>query len=142
MGPRSLDHVELYEVIWDVEGITAYGGERPAREARSCRAVEFSFGGQTVTVDSARPVISIGRDGQNDLVINKDLVSRQHLSARFSRGRCTITDNSTNGTVVVQADGSRHEIKRESLRLLDAGSIIPGKPAQDETDFAITFRCV
>lgn len=138
----SLEHVELYEIIWDVESITAYNGESPAREAQSYDAVEFEYGEQRVRVDLQRPVISMGRDAKNDLVIAKDLVSRQHLSAQFSRGRCTITDNSTNGSLVLTADGRRTEIKRESTRLTGAGVIIPGKPGPDELDFEIRYRCL
>ena len=137
----SLEHVELYEIIWDVESITAYNGEKPVRDTQSYDAVEFAYAGTTVVVNAARPVISIGRGAQNDLVINKDLVSRQHLSAQFSRGRCTITDNSTNGSVVIAADGSRYEVKRESFRLMGAGVIVPGKPGPEDLDFAIKFRC-
>ena len=137
----ALEHVELYEIIWDVESITAYNGEAPSREAQN-DAVEFSYGGQIVRVDSSRPVISIGRGDKNDLVIAKDLVSRQHLCAQFSRGRCTITDNSTNGSLVVDKDGRRIEFKRESLRLTGEGHIIPGKPGADEPDYAIKYHCL
>ena len=137
----SLEHVELYEIIWDVESITAYAGEKPVHDAQSYGAVEFSYGGASVVLNETRPVISIGRDSQNDLVVNKDLVSRQHLSAQISRGRCTITDNSTNGSVVVSAGGERYELKRESYRLLGSGIIIPGHPEDEELDFEIRFRC-
>ena len=138
----SLEHVELYEIIWDVESITAYNGEAPPREAQSYDAVEFEYGGVRVRVDIQRPVISIGRDAKNDLVVAKDLVSRQHLSAQFSRGRCTITDNSTNGSMVVGEDGRRTELKRGSSRLTGAGVIIPGMPGPDERDYEIRFRCL
>lgn len=138
----SLEHVELYEIIWDVESITAYNGEAPTRESQTCVGVEFSYGQHRVHVDGSRPVISIGRGDKNDLVVAKDLVSRQHLSAQFSRGRCTITDNSTNGSCVIGADGRRVEFKRESLRLTGEGVIIPGKPGPDEADYAIRYRCL
>ena len=138
----SLEHVELYEIIWDVESITAYNGEAPGRDSQTCVAVEFSYGPQSVQVDGTRPVISIGRGDKNDLVVAKDLVSRQHLSAQFSRGRCTITDNSTNGSCVIGVDGRRVEFKRESLRLSGAGLIIPGKPGPEEADYAIKYRCL
>ena len=95
-----IEHLELYEIIWDIEGVTAYGGEQPVRDVHGYTAVEFEHGAQTVRVDRAHPVISIGRDLRNDLVVNQDLVSRQHLRAQFSRGRCTITDNSTNGSMI------------------------------------------
>ena len=138
----SLEHVELYEIIWDVESITAYNGEAPSRDAQNYDAVEFSYDGRIVRVDSSRPVISIGRGDKNDLVIAKDLVSRQHLSAQYSRGRCTITDNSTNGSLMVGKDRRRIEFKRESLRLTGEGHIIPGKPGLDEPDYAIRYHCL
>jgi hypothetical protein len=138
----SLEHMELYEIIWDVESITAYNGEAAPRDHHAYDAVEFSYGAQFIKVDVGRPVISIGRGTQNDLVINKDLISRQHLRAQFSRGRCTITDNSTNGSLVVNDDGTRLEVKRESLRLHGSGAIIPGKPEREDEAFAIRFRCL
>jgi adenylate cyclase len=138
----SLEHVELYEIIWDVEAITAYAGEQPAlRDTQGYRAVTFSYGDTSVTVYAERPVASIGRAEHNDLVVRRDLVSRQHLSVQFSRGRCTVTDNSTNGSVVVASDGTRYAIKRESLRLHGSGVIIPGQPPRADADFEISFRC-
>ena len=137
----SLEHVEVHEIIWDVESITAYNGEKPMRDAQSYDSVEFSYGDASVVLSTARPVISIGRGPQNDFVVDKDLVSRQHLSAQFSRGRCTITDNSTNGSVVVNEDGSRVDLKRESSKLLGSGVIIPGHPQEEELEFAINYRC-
>jgi len=136
-----LEHMQLYEIIWDVEAITAYAGEKIDREARSYGAVSFAHNGVNITIDVKRPVISIGRADDNDLVIKSDLVSRQHLSAQFSRGRCTITDNSTNGSIVVMSDGTRRVIRRESLRLHGSGIVIPGNPAAGETSTAISFRC-
>ena len=137
----SLEHFELHEIIWDVESITAYNGEQPLRDAQSYKTVEFSYGGASVVLDTARPVISIGRGSGNDLVVKKDLVSRQHLSAQFSRGRCTITDNSTNGTVIIMDDGERFELKRDSFRLMGSGTIVPGHAEDEKLDFVINFRC-
>ena len=53
----SLEHVDLFEIIWDVESITAYNGEAPSRDAQNYDAVEFSDDGRIVRVDSSRPVI-------------------------------------------------------------------------------------
>ena len=138
----SLEHVELYEIIWNVETITAYAGEQTVpRDAQRYTRVVFSYSGDSLNVDAVRPVVSIGRGEHNDLVVRKDLVSRQHLSAQFSRGRCTITDNSTNGSVVIMDDGTRYPLKRESLRLAGSGIIIPGQPPGNEDEFAIRYRC-
>lgn len=138
----SLEHVELHEIIWDVESITAFNGEQPQREENAYNAVEFTYGEQQLVVDTARPVISIGRHKENDLIIERDLVSRQHLSAQFSRGRCTITDNSTNGSIVRLDNGEEYEIKRESFRLVGAGVVVAGMPEQSDPSYEISFRCV
>lgn len=137
----SIEHVELFEIIWDVEAITAYSGEAPVRKDQTLARVVFGFGDAEVQLDADHPVISIGRASQNDLVVKSDLVSRQHLSAQFSRGRCTITDNSTNGSVVQTESGERFEIKRESFRLYGSGTIVPGKPDEGEVTASIKFRC-
>ncbi len=137
----SLEHVELYEVIWDVESITAYAGEKPSRDGNGYERVVLSYGDQSVTVNATQPVASIGRHHSNDLVVDKDLVSRQHLSAQFSRGRCTITDNSTNGSLIRLDGGEEFELKRESFRLNGSGLIIPGRPEHADAEFAVRFRC-
>ena len=137
----SLEHVELHEVVWDVESITAFNGEAPRPDSQDYKSVEFTYGDACVVVDVGHPVISIGRGAQNDLVVPNDLVSRQHLRAQFSRGRCTITDNSTNGTVIIVEGGDRYEIKRESFRLMGSGIVVPGHPPEQQLDFEITFHC-
>jgi adenylate cyclase len=96
----SIEHMAVHEIIWDVESVTAYSGEMLTLDTQRCAGVTFTAYGNSVTVNSDRPVISIGRGKENDLIIRNDLASRQHLSAQFSRDRCTITDNSTNGTVI------------------------------------------
>lgn len=69
-------------------------------------------------------------------MVRNDLASRQHLSVQFSRGRCTITDNSTNGTVIfANKDKTGHELKRDSFTLIGSGTIVLGRPSEvNETD--------
>jgi len=137
----SLEHVAVHEIIWDVEGVTAYNGEIPTLDSQKCARAKFTWNNVTVTLDANRPVISIGRGSENDLIVRHDMASRQHLSAQFSRGRCTITDNSTNGTVIFTAPGDiRHELKRETFTLLGDGKILLGQPAEIDEAFAIRYE--
>jgi len=137
----SIEHVAVHEIIWDVESVTAYRGEIPTLDSQKCVRMKFSWNNHCVTLDADRPVISIGRGSENDLIVRHDMASRQHLSAQFSRGRCTITDNSTNGTVVFSnVDKKRHDIKRESFTLLGSGKIILGHPEEVDEKFAIRYQ--
>lgn len=137
----SIEHVALHEIIWDVEGVTAYNGEIPTLDSQRCARVKFSWNNVSVTLDADRPVISIGRGSENDLIVRHELASRQHLSAQFSRGRCTITDNSTNGTVVYSNfDHQQHELKRETFTLQGNGKIFLGQPDEIDDAFAIRYQ--
>ena len=139
----SLEHVEIHEIIWDVESVTAYSGEIPTLNTHKNGGMTFSARNQSVTLNSERPVIAIGRGSSNDLIVRHDLASRQHLSAQFSRGRCTITDNSTNGTVIFSdPEQVRHDLKRDSFTLIGSGKIVLGQPSEIDDQDAITYRAI
>ncbi len=137
----SIEHLAVHEIIWDVEAVTAYSGEIPTLDTQKCVRVVFSCDGREITLDADRPVISIGRGKENDLVIAHEMASRQHLSAQFSRGRCTITDNSTNGTTVYSSFDKRwHDLRRESFTLLGSGRIVLGQPDDVPDEFVIKYQ--
>jgi len=137
----SFEHVALYEIIWDVEAITAASAEKAKSDERRYELVSFAVGGDAVAVSAERPVISIGRGTQNDLTVKNDLVSRQHFTAQFSRGRCSITDKSTNGTFVLPAGGGRHEVRRDTFPLIGSGVIVLGSPQQQGDVVSIQYVC-
>jgi phage FluMu protein gp41 len=71
------------------------------------------------------------------------LASRQHLSAQFSRGRCTVTDNSTNGTVVYSApDITGHRLRRESITVVGQGTIMLGQPGELEEQDVVRYQAI
>ena len=135
----SLEHIEIFEIIWDVEAITACPGEVPPTPATSYREVVLNHSSNRLVLSETQPVVSVGRDIQNDLVIREDLVSRHHLSAQFSRGRCTVTDNSTNGTFVIIEDEQPVAVRRETYPLQRSGIIFLGEPSEEKTP--IHFSC-
>ena len=137
----SLEHLAVHEIIWDIEGITAYKGEIPTLDSQKRTSVTFACGDTEIVLDCDHPVISIGRSAENDLVVAHEMASRQHLSAQFSRGRCSVTDNSTNGTVVISDfDNGRHDLRRESFTLLGSGRIYLGQPEDIGEELAVTYR--
>ncbi|MEM7467050.1 MAG: adenylate/guanylate cyclase domain-containing protein [Pseudomonadota bacterium] len=138
----SIEHVTLHEIIWDVEGVTAFTGEEPTVGNDRCKAVNFEYMGKTIQLTADRPVISVGRSEQNDLVVQNDLVSRQHFSAQLSRGRSTITDNSTNGTVIVQHDNTTQQVKKETLPLQGRGKLVIGRPPKIDDIYVINYECI
>ena len=137
----SIEHMALHEIIWDVESVTACRADQPKGRRRGCSQVMFTFGDKSMIIDESKPVISVGRERANDLVVDHELVSRQHFSAQFSRGRCTITDNSTNGTLLIGEGQTKHELKRDTLPLTGSGLIVMGRPVEIDENFAIHYEC-
>jgi adenylate cyclase len=136
----SIEHLEVHEHFRDVEGVTAYFGEIPTLQSRRSSEFQFSYRGVSATLNSERPVISIGRGTANDMNVRSNLASRQHLSVQFSRGRCTIIDNSTNGTVIyLEPDGDEIKLKRDSYTLVGAGRIVLGQPEEVGDDDLISY---
>ncbi|MFT4562002.1 MAG: adenylate cyclase [Gammaproteobacteria bacterium] len=139
----SIEHMAIHEIIWDVESVTVYSGEIPALNAQQCAGFTFAYRDKSVTLNADRPVISIGRGTENDLIVSHDLASRQHLSAQFSRGRCTISDNSTNGTVVYATpDITGHRLRRESIAIVGQGTIMLGQPGELSEEDVVRYQAV
>jgi type II secretory pathway predicted ATPase ExeA len=88
------------------------GPPRPT-EASSLGRLVIAVDGEAqgeVAIDKDR--LMIGRDGDNDVPLKADYVSRHHAQVTVEKGACWITDlNSTNGTFV---NGKR--IKKRILR--------------------------
>ncbi len=135
----SFEHVALYEIIWDVESVTAAAIEQATPPPPRCHRVVFSLGGDSLTINAERPVISVGRANQNDLTVKHDLVSRLHFTAQFSRGRCTVTDKSTNGTGIVPDQGAPQTIHRDTVPITGSGYIVVGVSDNEEAN-QITLR--
>jgi hypothetical protein len=139
----SFEHVALYEIIWDVESITAASVDQVTSADGRYDRVSFSYGGDSVSLSAERPVISVGRGTQNDLIVKHDLISRQHFTAQFSRGRCSITDKSTNGTLVVpDNNGTTQVVRRDTVRLQGRGLIVIGSPDDSNPSISIRYECL
>ncbi|MDA0821134.1 MAG: adenylate/guanylate cyclase domain-containing protein [Proteobacteria bacterium] len=139
----SIEHMAIHEIIWDVESVTAYSGEIPTLSSQRCAGFRFTYRDKSVTVDANRPVIAIGRGSNNDLIVSHDLASRQHVSAQFSRGRCTVTDNSTNGTVVYAApEITGHPLRRDSITILGHGTILLGQPGELGEEDVVRYESI
>jgi hypothetical protein len=137
----SVEHLALHEIIWDTDAITLASDTAGHQGEQRLTEVRFTTGEQVIVVDAGRPSISVGRGAQNDLVLPQELVSRQHFTVQFSRGRCTLTDCSTNGTFVTPDGGQRLELRHDSLVLVGSGTIDLGS-AQRQGDYAtLRYTC-
>ena len=134
--------IEAYEMVWEVSGVTQVSEsliERAkARDVHSRLTVRFR--GQTHVLDRECPHLSMGRVEGNDIVIDNDLVSRNHAVFELERGRFHITDMSSNGSFVEEHEGEVIRLRKERLALRGKGRVCLGGTPQQNPDALLDYE--
>jgi len=134
--------VNIYEVIWERHDVTVMVDTSMASVTQRAH-LELTFMGQSLTIDEAHPVATLGRQPHNDVVVNSKLVSRSHDRIEYRRGKFFLIDQSTNGTFAVIQGKKSVSLRRDEAALLGHGIIRLGKePERDALDcinFTITM---
>jgi adenylate cyclase len=86
----------------------------------------LSWGAHEKEVTKVRPLLRVGRGELNDLVIRNEKVSRLHAVIKYCELGFVLTDHSSNGTYVVDADGTTRVPRNEAHLLAGTGMICFG----------------
>jgi pSer/pThr/pTyr-binding forkhead associated (FHA) protein len=100
-------------------------------------------GGRSLVIDGNKSSAVLGRDKNNDLVVNNPLASRQHAQIEYRGGKFILIDQSTNGTYVFTEDGRKSFVHREEFPLSGTGSISLGHDTEGDATSPLTvlFAC-
>jgi hypothetical protein len=135
--------IDVFEIVWNGGGDATvilsaqFEPERvPVRLRLLCHGTE-------VTVEPGRPVISIGRDPSNELVVDAPNTSRVHARVEWRLDKFVLVDLSTNGTYVLSSDDQETNLRREELILNGTGAISLGLSnrvnARDRIEFVAEY---
>lgn len=126
--------VLVYKYAPDSERATI---KATARRPTSILTMEVTYGDRLLVVGAARPHVSLGRDPDNDICVENDVVSRSHAEIAFRGDRFVLIDRSTNGTYVYAEHGPALRLVREEIVLATSGRIVLGV---EETSQPIHYR--
>lgn len=94
--------------------------------------------GRTLYVDADHPRLLLGREPDNDLVLDDPRASRRHARIDFRDNRFALVDHSSNGSWVAPASGNAIFLKGEEAELPGHGRIGLGFPAgEGETNLVV-----
>ncbi len=127
----------IYEVIWEEETLTIMLSD-PALKVSDSR-LYLKLGEKEICVDSDNPSVTLGRQEQNDLVINDKATSRLHARIEYHRGRFILIDQSTNGTFVSPEGEKPVLVHNDEYVLSTRGTISTGRETDDGSSEAIQF---
>ncbi len=84
--------------------------------------------GDVLVVDAERPLMRMGRDDHNDVVLSSDMASRSHVEVELRPDGYFVIDHSMNGTFVYNQAGEEVLVNNAEVPLDVAGAICPGCP--------------
>jgi class 3 adenylate cyclase len=129
------DEVELYEVMWKLEGATMLFTRATLRQ-QAVLAVFYQ--GTVVEMGVGQSRLTIGRIVGNDLVVDDGAVSREHAEFLRRKGSIYLVDRSTNGTYVRPHHGKERHLHREEFILDGSGEVSLGRPNGPPVEYKIT----
>jgi adenylate cyclase len=129
------DEVELYEVMWKLEGATVLFTRSALRE--EARLAVF-FQGTVAEMNAAQARLTVGRTSGNDLVVDDGAVSREHAEFVRKKGAIYLIDHSTNGTYVRPQIGKARHLHREELMLDGSGEVSLGRPDGPAVEYKVS----
>lgn len=130
-----LEPVDVAEVLWRKETAgsinqTAVSTQINLSEVNDGTYMRLTLGGRNIELLQTSAPATLGRDGQNDLVVAREWVSRNHVVIEYRRDIFVLTDRSTNGTFVQEGAGGAFRVHRDEAHLREEGVISLGKPIE------------
>jgi hypothetical protein len=101
--------------------------------------LELRFYDQIIEMNNSRPVVTMGRTDQNDLIVEDKHVSRTHAVIVNRGNEFVLTDLSMNGTFI-HVNGKRSiALIRDDFMLSGNGVIGLGRKVANDSPDAISF---
>jgi len=130
------EEIDVYELIWQEAEVTRMSGKAWALPQSGPQGrMRLRMGTQEIDVSETHPSATVGRAEQNEFVLKGDLISRLHARIDYRNRRFILTDQSTNGSWVVDAAGKESLVRHDTHVLTGSGAISFGHiPAQGQPD--------
>jgi len=103
-------------------------------------ALKLTYSGNTFTIEAGGKV-QLGRDKDNDVVVESSLASRHHARIYERDGQFVLADQSSNGTFL-RNDGHMNEITLQGNEVMlgERGWIGLGRPTVSHGDHMLRYR--
>jgi len=135
------DEVAVSEILWRYDPAITEANLTRANFARAVRtSLKLIYRGNIFIVNRSRPMLRMGRDQTNEIVIVSLFASRIHARVHTRDGHFVLTDLSSNGTFLMVDDQAvEAHLRREEAVLEGRGWIGLGKNASTHGDHSVRF---
>ncbi len=132
----------LYEFNWEDHDTTVAIDRATFLELETDQnaCLELTYQNQVYEITSQVPILKLGRQSQNDLIIRDNSASRFHAKIKLVKDKFVLIDNSKNGTFVYPQDDEPYCAKSTEAYLEGSGTICLGDDRGLDSPVAIHFR--
>ena len=138
--------LEIYEIAWghpeELTMISTYMSGHMGGDGQSETLLVLQHKNQKITVNQKTPVITIGRDATNHLIVDDPRVSRLHARIELRRDKFVLVDQSTNGTYIMPGEGEIVLMRRDEIVLPNKGTISLGQQILPDAPMVIRFQVI
>ncbi len=135
--------IEIYELSWgQPEELTMVGTLTADLSSEALAENIFlilDIEDKHICVNHEQPLVTLGRDPSNRIVINNPKVSRLHARIEMRRTKFILVDQSTNGTFILPQGGQLVHLRRDEIPLEGEGLINLGREATSDASMAIRY---
>jgi len=138
--------IDIVDVIWqeDTSGMTMVQSAIRLQDlpgaVETIAKLTLRHRGKLIEIDQNSEPFMMGREGNNNLTVEADWVSRSHAQIEFKRGHFMIADRSTNATYIKLGEDNELRLHRDELHLRKSGTISMGQSGAVNTNDLIYFE--
>ena len=135
----KLSDIGIFELLWQASDtdLTALATRPITPPAR----IRLRHGVREIVLGEANPVVRLGRDPENDVVIADRMASRLHARIERRRDKFVLVDQSSNGTYVTVEGEPEIHVRREEIILHGRGQISFGHAHAGDSGEVLAFSC-
>ena len=133
----------IFEVVWEKQDLTmVFNTDSESQMTRKniVASLVLQYHDHTITVEQNRPVVTLGRQNHNDIVVCDGPVSRSHARIEYRRGKFLLIDQSTNGTYIQEQGKKMIRVKQLEMPLNGDGIISLGREPDPDMSFVIRYE--
>jgi hypothetical protein len=138
--------MDIFEITWgQPEELTIMRNnvcEMVTPVSRQHTLMTLKLQRQHVSIDLENPIVTLGRNQTNRLVINNPEVSRLHARIEFRKDKFILIDQSTNGTYVYPGGHKMLYLRRDEVLLEDRGFFSLGQEVRPDSPVAVHYLCL
>lgn len=136
--------VEIIEILWqqDISQVTRVTSALDIKVPTNKYKMQLDINGVQHIMTDQSPTKTIGRGDDCDLQIHMLMASRMHGDIQFSGGNFKYTDESTNGSWIIQNGADPIGIHRDSMVLQGEGQITFGEPDFSNVQQLLQYKII